>query len=66
MTNFNKSAKKFQCSKCPKLFKRKWNMKKRYNICYNRTKHVFPGGFYSLPVTSENIKHRYTQWVRIL
>ena len=30
ITNFNKFAKKFECSKCSKLFKREWNMKKHY------------------------------------
>ena len=51
ITNFSKFAKKFECAKCSKLFKREWNMKKHYVICYNQTKHVFPGGFYSIPVT---------------
>ena len=48
ITNFNRFANNFECNK---LFKREWNMKQHYNICYNRTKYMFPGGFYSLPVT---------------
>ena len=57
ITNFNKFAKKFQCSKCSKLFRREWNMRQHYNVCYNRTKHMFPGGFYSVPITIfDNLK----------
>ena len=51
IVNFNNFGKKFECFKCSKLFKREWNMKQHYKICYNRTKHKFPGGFYSLPDT---------------
>ena len=29
-------------------------MKKHYSVCYNRTKYIFPGGFYVPPVTIFN------------
>ena len=46
ITNFDQFAKKFQCDKCGKIFKRLWNMKTHYKTCYDRTKYIFPGGFY--------------------
>ena len=37
------------------MSEREWNMKKHYITCYNKTKHMFPGGFYSLPVMTVNV-----------
>ena len=44
ITNFQKFAKKFQCKKCSKIFKKIWHLKRHNAICYKRTKYIFPGG----------------------
>ena len=46
ITNYSKVANKFQCEKCNKMFNRYWNLKRHYQNCYERTKYIFPGGFY--------------------
>ena len=46
ITNFKYFAKKFECSKCSKMFNREWNLRRHYKNCYERTKMIFPGGFY--------------------
>ena len=51
ITNFDQFAKKFQCDKCGKIFKRLWNMKRHNSTCYDRTKYIFPGGFYKTKST---------------
>ena len=51
ITNFDQFAKQVQCDKCGKIFKRLWNMKTHYKTCYDRTKYIFPGGFYKSKAT---------------
>ena len=46
ITNYSKFARKFQCEKCSKMFKRQWSLKRHYTNCYERTKYIFPGGFH--------------------
>ena len=46
ITNFKFFARKFECSKCSKMFNREWNLRRHYEICYERTKMTFPGEFY--------------------
>ena len=50
ITNFKSFAKKFQCEKCEKLFKREWSLK-RHSNCFHRTNDSFPGGFHKTPAT---------------
>ena len=45
ITNFDKYAPKFECSKCYKFFSREWNLKRHMGNCFERTKLTFPGGF---------------------
>ena len=51
VTNFSKFAKKFQCEKCSKIFKKIWHLKRHNAICYERTKYIFPGGFHKTKPT---------------
>ena len=43
--NTPKFAKKFQCEKCFKIFKKIWHLKRHNAICYERNKYIFLGGF---------------------
>ena len=45
ITKFENYAKRFQCEKCLKLFKREWVMKNHFRTCYDRTKYFFPRRF---------------------
>ena len=38
ITNFKYFARKFECSKCSKMFNREWNLRRHYKNCYERTK----------------------------
>ena len=51
ITNFQKFAKKFQCEKCSKIFKKIWHLKRHTSLCYERTKYIFPGGFHKTQPT---------------
>ena len=51
ITNFQKFAKRFQCEKCSKIFKKIWHLKRHNAICYERTKYIFPGGFHKTKPT---------------
>ena len=51
ITNFSKYAKKFQCEKCSKIFKKIWHLKRHTSQCYERTKYIFPGGFHKTQPT---------------
>ena len=42
ITNFKSFAKKFQCDKCKKLFKREWSLKRHCSSCFHRTNYTFP------------------------
>ena len=45
------NAKKFQCEKCSKMFKKIWHLKRHASQCYERTKYIFPGGFHKTQPT---------------
>ena len=51
ITKFANYAKRFQCEKCLKLFRREWTMKNHFRTCYDRTRYIFPGGFYNSPAS---------------
>ncbi|WAR06800.1 hypothetical protein MAR_016758 [Mya arenaria] len=44
--DFNMYAQKYQCKTCVRHFKRPFNLRRHEKICTNRTKFVYPGGFY--------------------
>ena len=51
ITNVAVYCKKWQCTKCDRLFDRSDKLKKHFKNCESTTKYVFPGGFYSPPKT---------------
>ena len=73
ITDFKKFIKKYECEKCSKMFKNEWNL----NVsCYERTKYIFPGGFYKNDQTrfeklqfldifvplNERFYHKFSVW----
>jgi len=44
-------AKKFRCRTCDRHFDRVFNLKRHQRICTNKTKYVYPGGFFKPPQT---------------
>lgn len=38
---------RYQCPRCDRFFKRSYNMRKHLRVCLDRTKHHYPGWFYS-------------------
>ena len=51
ISNLNAYAQKYLCPTCQMHFKFVHNMRKHSRKCQGRTKHKFPGGFYSSPKT---------------
>lgn len=51
ISNIAAYTKKYQCPACQMHFKRLDHMKKHRPKCQGKTKHQFPGGFYSSPKT---------------
>ena len=51
ISNLNAYTQKYQCPTCQMLFKYVHNMRRHSRKCQGRTKHQFPGGFYSSPKT---------------
>ena len=51
IANIKGFTKKYQCPTCNMHFRTCSNMKKHTRKCQGRTKHQFPGGFYSSPKT---------------
>ena len=51
ISNLNAYTQKYQCPACNMHFCRLNNMKRHSRKCQGRTKHQFPGGFYSPPKT---------------
>jgi hypothetical protein len=49
VSNVSAYCKKWQCTKCDRLFDRSDKLKKHFKKCESTTKYVFPGGFYSPP-----------------
>ena len=49
--NFQTYARKFQCNLCSRLFDTHFHLKQHGNRCEEKTKFVFPGGFYEQPKT---------------
>ena len=49
--NFQTYARKFQCQLCSRLFDTHFQLKRHENRCEEKTKFVFPGGFYEQPKT---------------
>ena len=44
-------AKRFQCQRCNRLFKRYYRLKRHYAVCSKMTKLKFPGGFHKPKLT---------------
>ena len=40
-------AKRYQCARCSRIFRRYYCLKKHYTVCSKVTKYKFPGGFHS-------------------
>ena len=51
IANLNAYTQKYQCPSCDMHFQKSSNMKRHSLKCEGRTKHQFPGGFYSSPKT---------------
>ena len=51
ITKFKSFAKKFQCDKCEKLFKREWSLKRPYSNCFHRRNYSFSEGFHKTLAT---------------
>ena len=51
ISNLNAYTQKYQCPSCQMHFRKPSNMKRHSLKCEGRTKHRFPGGFYSSPKT---------------
>ena len=51
ISNLNAYTQKYQCPACQMHFKFVHNMNRHSRTCQGRTKHQFPGGFYSSPKT---------------
>ena len=51
ISNLNAYTQKYQCPSCQMHFRYVHNMRKHSRNCQGRTKHRFPGGFYSSPKT---------------
>ena len=51
IANLNAYTQKYQCSSCDMHFRKSKNMKRHSLKCQGKTKHQFPGGFYSSPKT---------------
>ena len=51
ISNLNACTQKYQCPSCQMHFKFVHNMNRHSRTCQGRTKHQFPGGFYSPPKT---------------
>ena len=51
ISNLNAYTQKYQCPACQMHFKYVQNMRRHRQKCQGRTKHQFPGGFYSSPKT---------------
>ena len=51
VSNVAAYCKKWQCTKCDRLFDRSDKLKKHFKKCESTTKYVYPGGFYSPPKT---------------
>ena len=49
ISNLNAYTQKYQCPSCQMHFKYVQSMKRHSLKCQGRTKHRFPGGFYSSP-----------------
>ena len=47
ITDINIYARRYQCPRCDRIFPRNYNMRRHLRVYSNRTKHVYPGGFYS-------------------
>ena len=73
--DFENYAKKYQCKFCQRLFKTYSTLKQHSSKCKDKTRFVFPGGFYQQPKTIfeqlENIgihvpeKDRYYPWFAV-
>ncbi len=46
--NFSNYAKKFECNRCDKAFRRKQDFKRHFQACPNAVKHNYPGGYFAL------------------
>ena len=44
-------AKRYQCPRCDRLFKRYYHLKRHYSVCSKVTKYKFPGGFHKTSQT---------------
>ena len=44
-------AKRYQCPRCDRLFKRYYYLKRHYSVCSKVTKYKFPGGFHKTSQT---------------
>ena len=51
ISNLNAYTQKYQCASCQMHFRYVQSMKRHSRKCQGRTKHRFPGGFYSSPKT---------------
>ncbi len=46
ISDFDQYGKRFQCKMCRRIFEHKGNFKQHGKTCENKTKFVYPGGFY--------------------
>lgn len=51
ITNINRYAKKYVCSICKKHFSTAKKLTRHSKCCSDKTKHIFPGGFYEMKKT---------------